>query len=579
MSSQDFSSEKLRENFLDFFKARGHKVIPSSSLVPEDDPTVLFTTAGMQQFKRFYLFPDEAPSARTATCQKCLRTGDIDEVGDETHLTFFEMLGNFSFGYPKKEHSYFKEEAIKMAWEFLTIELGLDKKRLSATYFAGDRGIPADEESRDLLKKITKLEDSKILGTDFSETFWSLGTEGSPGGPTVEFYVYPERSRGVDGLPSEASAKDGIEVWNLVFNEYKFAGGEYIESDSKGVDTGMGLERLTAVMQEESDIYKTDIFEPMIKRIEELSGKKYSENEKDFRIIADHMRAATALIANDIVPSNKDRGYVLRRLIRRAVVKGRIVGIKDSFCGRLTKLDKIKKILDAEEMKFRKTLDGGLKILSSAQRVGCHMLFDLLQTYGLPYDVSIEEAKRLNIAIENPKKIRADFDNLFREHQEKSRTASAGMFKGGLADNKAETTRLHTAAHLLLAALRQVLGDQVQQKGSNITEERLRFDFNYPEKLTPEQISKIEKIVNEKIEENLPVVMEEMSVDEAKGLGATGVFDDRYGDRVKVYGVGDFSKEICGGPHVKSTGELGHFKIIKEQSSSAGIRRIKATLS
>lgn len=582
MSLQDFSTDSLRKSFLDFFKTRGHKVAPSSSLVPKDDPTVLFTTAGMQQFKRFYLFPEEAPVACLTTCQKCLRTGDIDEVGDETHLTFFEMLGNFSFGYPEKEGSYFKKEAIEMAWEYLTEELKIEKERISATYFAGDRGIPADEESRDLLKKITGLDSSKILGTDFSETFWSLGTEGSPGGPTVEFYV------------------DGIEIWNLVFNEYKFTGGEYVKSESAGVDTGMGLERLVAVMQRKSDIYQTDAFASIIKKIEELSGKKYAENKKEFRIIADHLRAATALINDGVTPSNKDRGYVLRKLIRRAIVKGKQIGIEKNFLVHLSGTDDVKKKLEKEESKFRSSLLTGLKMFekrifggfgstvfggsTQGKNVGPSLsgqeLFDLYQTYGFPIELSSEIAKEKNISIDNI--AIEQFNNLVREHQEKSRTASAGMFKGGLADNKTETTRLHTVAHLLLAALRQILGPEINQKGSNITEERLRFDFNYPEKLTPEQILEVENFVNEKIKEDLPVTMEEMSVDEAKKTGATGVFDDRYGDKVKVYNIGSqdavVSREICGGPHVERVGELGHFKITKEQSSSAGIRRIKAIL-
>ena len=583
MSLQDSSTDNLRKSFLDFFKTRGHEVAPSSSLIPKDDPTVLFTTAGMQQFKRFYLFPEEAPMACVATCQKCLRTGDIEEVGDETHLTFFEMLGNFSFGYPEKEHSYFKQEAIKMAWEFLTGELKVEKERISATYFAGDRGIKADKESRDLLKEITGLDSSKILGTDFSETFWSLGTEGSPGGPTVEFYI------------------DGIEIWNLVFNEYKFTSGEYVKSESAGVDTGMGLERLVAVMQGESDIYQTDAFASAIKKIEELSGKKYTENKKEFRIIADHLRAATALINDGVTPSNKDRGYVLRKLIRRAIVKGKQIGIEKNFLVHLSGTDDVKKKLEKEESKFRSSLLTGLKMFekrifggfgstvfggsTQGKNVGPSLsgqeLFDLYQTYGFPIELSSEIAKEKNISIDNI--AIEQFNNLVREHQEKSRTASAGMFKGGLSDNKAETTHLHTAAHLLLAGLRQILGPDINQKGSNITEERLRFDFNYPEKLTPEQILEVENFVNEKIKEDLPVTMEEMSVDEAKKTGATGVFDDRYGDKVKVYNIGSqdavVSREICGGPHVERVGELGHFKIIKEQSSSAGIRRIKAVLS
>jgi len=591
MSLQDTSAASLREKFLSFFQKKGHERVPSSSLVPENDVSVLFTTAGMQQFKRFYLFPDEASSSRATTCQKCVRTGDIEEVGDQTHLTFFEMLGNFSFGYQEKEGSYFKKEAIEWAWEFLTRELEIEKSRISATYFAGDQGIPEDSESRDLLKEITALEDSKILGTGFSETFWSLGSEGSPGGPTVEFYI------------------DGIEVWNLVFNQYVMQNGKYELSRLKGVDTGMGFERLVAMMQRTGDVYQTDLFAPIIKKIEELSTLEYGDksdsdyiNEdqqcwvdvrKDFRVIADHIRSACFMVNDGIEPSNKGQGYILRRLIRRAIVRARSLKIEENFSNKVAEKvfevfsdyefiqEKIQSELEKEESKFRKTLGNGLKEFEKlSEKINGKVLFDLYQTYGFPLELSVEVAKSRGIEI-SENEIQ-EYLKMLSSHQELSRTASAGMFKGGLEDSDEQTIRLHTAAHLLLAALRQLLGPQVNQKGSNITKERLRFDFNHPEKLTDEQIKKVEDIVNEKIKENLIVTKEEMSVEEAKNSGASGVFDDRYGDRVKVYTVGPedvyFSREICGGPHVGATGELGHFKIIKEESSGAGIRRIKAVL-
>ncbi|MCX6812028.1 MAG: alanine--tRNA ligase [Candidatus Berkelbacteria bacterium] len=562
-------SAEIRKKFLEFFQERGHKIMPSSSLVPENDPSVLFTTAGMQQFKRYYSFPDEISSARIATCQKCLRTGDIYEVGDESHLTFFEMLGNFSFGWTRKNadltqtnagKSYFKKEAIEFGWQFLTEELKIDKARISTTYFAGEKEIPADEESAKILEGIAGLDEIKPTG--FSETFWSLGTEGSPGGPTVEFYV------------------DGIEVWNLVFNQFVLREGKYQPSEFQGVDTGMGLERLVAVIESKSDIYETDIFLPIISEIEKISDKKYGENKREFRIIADHLRSAVALISDGVVPANKDRGYVLRRLIRRAIVKGRQIGINKNFTADFFEDKNVKTELENEETKFRKTLENGLKIIETQKEFSGKVLFDLYQTYGIPLEIVVEEAKNFGREIGSGEI--QESEKLLRQHQELSRTASAGMFKGGLADDKIETTRLHTAAHLLLAALRIVLGADVSQKGSNITEERLRFDFNHQEKMLPEQITEVEKIVNEKISENLPVEMEEMSIVEAKSSGATGVFDDRYGDKVKVYMIGDienpFSREICGGPHVARTGELGHFKITKEESSSSGIRRIKAIL-
>ncbi|MCX6809545.1 MAG: alanine--tRNA ligase-related protein [Candidatus Berkelbacteria bacterium] len=633
-------SSELREKFLSFFEGKGHKIMPSSSLLPENDPSVLFTTAGMQQFKRYYLFPDEAPATRIVTCQKCVRTGDIDEVGDETHLTFFEMLGNFSFGYKavkseklKGESSprsssgpYFKEEAIQWAWEFLIKELQIDKSRIFATYFKGENGVPADEESLKILQEIEGL--SKIEPQGFDDNFWSLGTENSPGGPTVEFYIYPEQSRGVDG----------VEIWNLVFNEFVLKNGRYELSELKGIDTGLGLERLAAMMQGKSDVYQTDLFAPIIQKIEELSGKKYlspsrhpeldsgssklpnqnaTVNTQSFRIIADHIKSAFYMINDGVEPSNKGQGYILRRLIRRAVVKGKQLGINENFTSLLSSVistgfgsgtqtysiaeksachpdlaegsnsdlsasarDDTGSKLETEENKFRKTLISGLKIISLQNSFDGKTIFDLYQTYGIPVEITLEEAKRRNKDISDASL--EEFRKLVGEHQEKSRTASAGMFKGGLADNKIETTRLHTIAHLLLAALRHILGEEIEQKGSNITEERLRFDFNYPEKLSDEQLKKIEDLVNIKIEEALPITMQELSLDEAKKSGATGSFHDRYGSSVRVFTVGDpaepFSREICGGPHVKNTSELGHFKITKEESSSAGIRRIKAIL-
>ncbi len=573
--------------------------MPSFSLVPDEtDPSVLFTTAGMHPFKRYYAKPDLAPAPAIVTIQKCIRTGDIEEVGDATHLTFFEMLGNFSFGYPKKEGSYFKKEAIAYAWEFLTKELNIEISRLSATYFKGEGGIPEDKESYDIIRNITKLPEGKIVGTGKSETFWSLGTENSPGGPTVEFYI------------------DNIEIWNLVFNEYILRNEKYEPSEYKGVDTGMGFERLLAVLNQAENVYHTDIFEESHRKLHQLFK---TENPVAERIILDHLRAAVFIMADGVRPSNKGAGYVLRRLIRRAIVKAKTLGIEENFCARVATTighseadpnrlqnptnvgilrysqDDVFNEFEKEETKFRKTLAQGLRIIKSQKEFSGKVLFDLYQTYGIPVEITIEEAERLGNDISN--ETMKQFNNELLAHQELSRTASAGMFKGGLADAGEETTRLHTAAHLMLAALRQVLGEEVTQKGSNITAERLRFDFNYPEKLTSEQIKSVEDIVNEKIKEDLPVTMEEMGIDDAKKSGAMGVFDDRYGDKVKVYTIGrthstllrqaqdrsgpiekPFSIEICGGPHVKRTGELGRFKIIKEESSSAGVRRIKAIL-
>jgi len=601
VSADEMNSNDLRQKFLRFFEGKGHKVLPSASLVPsETDPSVLFTTAGMQQFKRYYSEPAEAPSPRIATTQKCIRTGDIDEVGDNTHLTFFEMLGNFTFGYPEKQDSYFKEETIQLAWEFLTQELGVDKSRIHATYFRGEKGVSEDTESLKILQSIDGL--GKVESQGFDDNFWSLGTENSPGGPTVEFYI------------------DGIEIWNLVFNEYILRNNAYEPAKFKGVDTGMGLERLICVLNQVESIYQTDLFDLPHQRLHILLKK---EDPLAERIILDHIKAALFIIGDGVLPSNKDRGYVLRRLIRRAVVKGLQLGIEQNFLSDIAltiirSYDKVyfesKKIhefrddgveaikeeldeksknilvqIEQEETKFRQTLIAGLGRLNSLREIDGKTAFDLYQSFGLPIEVTLEEAKRQNIPISEG--AIEQFGSLLKGHQELSRTAAAGMFKGGLADTGEETKKLHTAAHLMLAALRQVLGNEVLQKGSNITAERLRFDFSYPEKMTDEQIRKVEDLVNEQIKLDLPVSVAEMSVDEAKQRGAMGVFESKYGEKVKVYSIGKnisltpdgrseppFSREICGGPHASATSELGHFKIVKEESSSAGIRRIKAVL-
>lgn len=545
-------------------------MLPSASLLPaETDPSVLFNTAGMQQFKRYYSEPEVAPSARITTSQKCLRTGDIDEVGDNTHLTFFEMLGNFSFGYPDKENSYFKKEAIEFAWDFLTKELGFDTKRIYATYFKGENDVPVDAESLQILQSIDGL--GKIVPQGFSDNFWSLGTENSPGGPTVEFYI------------------DDVEIWNLVFNEYVYQNGKYVPAKLRGIDTGMGLERLATMVDGKDNVYETALFQPLIIKLTEISGLKYLEHRDEFRVIVDHAKAAVFSINDGIVPSNKDAGYVVRRLIRRAIVKTHQLKIDKNFLIDLSRevfaiykdsykfnekvvLDELEK----EEVKFRKTLNDGLKHLIGQKEITAKILFDLYQSFGLPLEISLEEAEKLNFTVNDD--LIAQYKKMVSEHQELSRTASAGMFKGGLAEAGEMTTKYHTATHLLQAALRQVLGSEIFQRGSNITPERMRFDFSYPEKLTSEQIGQIENIVNEKIAENLPVTMEEMTLEEAKRSGALGIFESKYGEKVKVYTIGEFSKEICGGPHVEHTGDLGHFKILKEESSSAGVRRIKAVL-
>lgn len=563
--------QELRQTFLDYFQRKGHAIVPSASLVPSDPAEAnqtLFISAGMQQFKRYYSNVNEAPYATAASIQKCLRTTDIDLVGDDTHLSFLEMLGNFSFGYPSKEGSYFKEESIAYAWEFLTEVLKFDKSRLHATYFEGNHLVKEDSESKKILETYLEKGLTKIVPQGFEDNFWSLGTEDSPGGPTVEFYV------------------DGIEVWNLVFNEYIFKNGKYEPAEFKGVDTGMGFERLLTTLQGHNNVYETELFQPIIKKLEEISGKKYAENAKEFRILGDHIKAAVFAINDGVVPSNKGAGYIVRRLIRRAIVKSQKLNISNNFTTEIAKEvfniyssvykidDQILLELEREEIKFRNTLAKGLKEFERIKdALDGEKAFDLYQTYGFPLEMTVELAKEQGIKVNHQ-----EFAKAFSEHQEKSRTASAGLFKGGLADASEIVTKYHTATHLLHAALRQVLGDHVQQKGSNITPERLRFDFSHPEKMTPEQIQQVEDLVNEQIQKDLPVTMEEMSPEEAKQSGALGFFEHKYGDKVKVYSIDNFSKEICGGPHVEHTGALGHFKMSKEEASSAGVRRIKAVL-
>ncbi len=529
--------------------------MPSSSLLPTD-PSVLFTTAGMQQFKPYYTGEADPMkdfgSLNTVSIQKCLRTSDIEQVGDDTHVTFLEMLGNFSFG------GYFKEETIKYAHEFIVKEMGL--KIDYVTIFAGGDDILADAESEKIWKSTSS--DIVVKRAGRVDNFWGPTGDEGPCGPTTEIYI------------------NGVEVWNLVFNQYyQNKNGQLEPLKTPGVDTGMGLERLAMVVQRKDNIFETDLFESIIAVLPpEL-------NQRTCRIAADHARAIAFLVADGVQPSNKERGYVLRRLIRRLlahqILGASLSAVIDIYSGQYLVLSEKKNIIletYSEELeKFKKALQKGRNELLRLDQVGASDAFKLYESYGLPYEVikDIAGEKAGNLT-------REAFDEEFKKHQEKSRTASAGMFKGGLADASVETIRLHTAAHLMLEALRRVLGGHIQQKGSNITSERLRFDFSHGEKLTPEQIKQVEEMVNKQIEKNLPVHFEEMSVEEAKKIGATGVFEHKYGDKVKVYFVGNesdyFSKEICGGPHVTNTGELGKFKIIKEESVSAGTRRIKATV-
>ncbi|MFH1392910.1 MAG: alanine--tRNA ligase [Patescibacteria group bacterium] len=543
------TANELRNKFLEFFEKRGHKIVSSSSLVPDDDSSVLLTTAGMQQFKPYYTGAKDPIKdfgvRRTVSIQKSFRTSDINSVGDESHLTFFEMLGNFSFG------DYFKENAIEWAWEFITKELKISPERCYVSIFAGDTDVLEDKDSFNIWKSLG-LSDYRIKKCGREDNFWGpTGNEG-PCGPTTEIYI------------------DGVEVWNLVFNEYYQHPDKTLTSlKQKCVDTGMGLERLAKAVQNVSTIFETDLFKPLV---------------ETNRIMLDHCRAISFLISDGVIPSNKEQGYILRRLMRRIIaIKGveianienllkRVVKEYKNFYPELNE-DLILSVFHKENSKFQKAIQQGLRELDKLEKLDAISAFKLFESYGLTFDIIKDfagtKAENLN---------QADFDAEFKKHQELSRTASAGMFKGGLADASEATIKYHTAAHLMLAALRQVLGEQIAQKGSNITSERLRFDFSYNQKMTPEEIKRVEDMVNEKIKENLPVKMEEMSIEEAKTAGATGVFESKYGERVKVYTIGPFSREICGGPHVERTGVLGKFKIIKEESSSAGVRRIKAIL-
>lgn len=612
------TANELRQKYLEFFKSKGHSIIPSDSLIPENDPTVLFTTAGMHPLVPYLMGEKHPGGRRVANAQKCVRTGDIDEVGDNRHLTFFEMLGNWSFG------DYFKREAIEWSWEFLTDKkwLGIDPKRLYVTVFKGNDDSPIDRFSIDIWQEqfakagikaeicpygapINGNADFRIFPLPAKDNWWGPAGETGPCGPCTEMFydVEPDRGPMRKTFDEEVDEFRVMEIWNDVFMEFnKTKEGKFEKLKQKNVDTGMGLERTIAVLSGKKDAFDSDVFYNIFNKIEQLSGKKYNDSEnvtKAMRIIADHIKAATFIMGDDkgIAPSNTDQGYVVRRLIRRAIRYGKQIGITEKlwtkevakivahdFSGAYPELgrniDFIINNLKEEEEKFGKTLERGLKefekVLSVDGVTGAEA-FDLYQTYGFPIEMTKELAAENGVKVDEK-----GFEDELKKHQELSRTASAGKFKGGLADASEETKRLHTAAHLLLASLRKVLGGHVIQKGSNITAERLRFDFSHPEKMTDEQKQEVEKLVNEAIEKNLPVYCEEMSLEEAKRQNAMGVFESKYGERVKVYTIGEgedmFSKEICGGPHVEKTGALGKFKIKKEESSSAGVRRIKAVL-
>jgi len=591
-----YHSADLRAMFLKFFQDHGHAVISSASVIPENDPTVLFTTAGMHPLVPYLMGQKHPAGTRLTDVQKCVRTGDIEDVGDFSHLTFFEMLGNWSLG------DYFKKEMIPWSWEFLTSEkyLGLPKDRLAFTVFAGDKDCPRDDESADLWRSCG-VADDHIFYLPKENNWWGPAGVTGPCGPDTEMFIITDKEPcGPDCSPA-CSCGRYLEIWNDVFMQYnKKEDGTFEPLAQKNVDTGMGLERTICVLNGKKSVYETDLFENILGKIAELSGKTYGSDEattKAFRIIADHMRTSTFIMGDDrgVSPANVDQGYVLRRLIRRAVRYGMEIGMPDGFTGEIAKviIEQYKDVypelkrneafvleqLALEETRFAKTLkQGNREFEKLAQRVKDGRIdgesaFHLYDTYGFPVEMTCELAKDAGLTVDME-----GFKECFKKHQATSQAGAEQRFKGGLADHSAQSARLHTATHLLHAALRKVLGDEVAQKGSNITAERLRFDFSFGRKMTKEEIAEVERLVNEAIDAHAPIVCEEMTVPEAKAQGAIGLFANKYGEKVKVYTMGSYSKEICGGPHATNTGDLKSFKIQKEESSSAGVRRIKAVI-
>jgi len=583
--------QELIKKYINFFKLKHHKHLPSASLIPENDPTVLFTTAGMHPLVPYLLSQPHPLGKRLCSVQKCIRTGDIDDVGDEVHHTFFEMLGNWSLG------DYFKKEAIEFSFEFLTKILKIPLEKLAVSCFTGDKDAPKDEEAAEIWRTLG-IKEERITFLPKENNWWGPAGASGPCGPDTEMFYYKSKK-----APKIFNHEDEnwVEIWNDVFMQYnKTAEGKFIPLQQKNVDTGMGVERTLAVLNGLEDNYLSSILHPIIKTIEKISKKKYGKNKeytRAMRIIADHIRAATFILGDEkaIKPSNIGQGYVLRRLIRRAIRYGKLLGIKENFTAKIAKsvlpiypdyqeLHRnhkfIEEQLDEEESRFSQTLEKGLKEFSKLGKdkiITGKEAFLLFQSFGFPIEMTQElvEEKGISVDLE-------EYNKEFQRHQTLSRTASAGVFKSGLADDSDAVKKLHTATHLLNEALRQILGKEVKQKGSNITAERLRFDFSFPRKLTPDEIARIEWLVNEKIKAAFPVKKEEVPLQQAIKSGAQAEFGTKYPELVSVYTIGDekcsFSKEICTGPHASNTSELGTFKIIKEESVAAGIRRIKAVL-
>lgn len=598
------NARELKNKYIEFFVSKGHAEIPSASLVPENDPTTLFISAGMHPLVPYLLGQPHPLGKHLTSVQKCFRTGDIDEVGDISHYTFFEMLGNWSLG------SYFKKGAIELSFEFLTKVLEISPNNFYATCFAGNQNAPKDDESASVWKSLGLTDDKVIF---LEDNWWGPAGTTGPCGPDSEMFVDLHPELPLVSFETGDKTRRYLEIWNDVFMEYnKNSDGTYSKLSQQNVDTGMGVERTIAALNGFSDCYMSNIFQPIIKKIEELSKMDYGNKSDQFyiddgkqcwvdvrksmRIIADHIRSAVFVIADGVEPANKERGYVLRRLIRRAIRQGKLIGIETNFCSVVATAvlnnqdnyagvypeldnnrDKILSVLDAEENRFRKTLNLGLreiqKLIDRQKSVSGSEAFDLYQSYGFPVEMVEEELKKNNLTLD-----RTEFDSKKQQHQQLSQTLSAGKFKSGLADHSEIITKYHTATHLLHQSLRKILGEHVQQSGSNITADRLRFDFTHSEKLTDDQLKKVADLVNTQINKNMDVSVESMKFIDAQKSGALAFFGNKYPEVVTVYQMGDFSREVCTGPHVKNTGDLGHFVIQKEESEGSGKRRIYAIL-
>ncbi len=591
------TSVELRKKWIEFFRERGHTPISSASLIPENDPTVLFTTAGMHPLVPYLLGQPHPEGKRLCDAQKCVRTGDIDDVGDSSHCTFFEMLGNWSLG------DYFKKEMVPWSYEFLTEVLKIAPDRLAVTVFEGDADCPRDDETAELWHKCgIKKENIFYLGK--KHNWWGPAGQTGPCGPDTEMFFDTGKPKCCDACSPACDCGKYVEIWNDVFMQFnKNADGSFSPLKQKNVDTGMGLERVLMNVHGLKSVYDTDVFAPIVDGIKSRADSRVTDAPTDddiraVRVVADHIRTSTFILGDErgVVPSNVDQGYILRRLLRRAIRFGTTVGLKKGDYSQIADIvvglykdvypeldaarDKIKSEIDAEEERFTKTLENGIKEFEKLCRflqdkvIPGKSAFRLYDTYGFPLEMTVEMARERGFTVDVE-----GFEKKFEEHKNLSHAGAEQRFKGGLADTGELTARLHTATHLLHRALKTVLNDDsVNQRGSNITPERLRFDFSFGRAMTPEEVKAVEDKVNAAIAADVPVVCEEMTVEQAKAAGAVGLFTSKYGEKVKVYTMGEFSKEICGGPHAARTGELGHFRIVKEQSSSAGVRRIKAVL-